>query len=156
MATLTLLCSFTSAESEHLVQPNSDNQRHNPFPVQAPYAGIYSHAVETHLPGRYLHISGQLGIDASGLLAASFKDQAKQAIKNVSSVLKSADMKMADVVHIRFLLTDPAQINELVEVRKAMLQGLAPAVTTYVVGGLLNEEWKIEVEAVAFQKHARQ
>lgn len=137
--------------NELLIEPNPDNIRHNPFAIQPPYDGIYSHGVETRGDGRYLHVSGQLGFEPSGHLPEAFKDQAKVAIENVLRVLGAADMDAADIVQMRFYLTDRSQIDDLINIRIEKLNGLAPAVTTYVVGSLLDEQWKIEVEALAFR-----
>lgn len=127
------------------------NKRHNPFPVQSPYEGIYAHGVETPFPGKQLHVSGQIGIDSSGNLAKTFNAQCRQAIQNVISVLASAQMSILDLVQMRFYLVNRAHFPALTEVREAMLSGVEPAVTTYLVAGLVKEEWLIEVEALAFK-----
>lgn len=138
-------------ETSVKILPNPDNIRHNAFPVQSPWGGIYSHGVSTSGNGKYLHVSGQLGVADTGTLPASFKEQASQAIDNIANVLDSAGFGMGDIVHMRFYLTDRSQVEDLVKVRTDKLYGLAPAVTTYIVGGLLKEEWLIEIEALAFK-----
>ena len=40
--------------------------RHDPYPVQDPYHGIYAHGVETKAGARILHISGQVGLSDHG------------------------------------------------------------------------------------------
>lgn len=138
-------------KSSAAIVANTNNVRHNPYPIQPPYDSIYSHAVEVSGKGRYLHVSGQLGFSESGELPESFKGQTIAAIENIERVLSSADMSLADIVHMRFLITDRSQVDDLVNVRVEKLGGLAPAVTTFVVHGLLKEEWLIEIEAVAFK-----
>lgn len=129
----------------------NQNRRLNPFPVSAPYDGIYSHAVETSLQGRFLHISGQIGMDLMGELKICFRAQAIQSINNVSSILEYAGMALNDIVHMKFYLVDSQHIDELTDVRKTLLGGVAPSVTTLIVNGLVNEDWLIETEATAFK-----
>lgn len=136
---------------ETVISPNPSNVRHNPVPILSPYDGIYSHGVETSGAGRYLHISGQIGYTKEGLMPKSFRSQSLQAIRNIKEVLDSAKMEFSDVVQMRFYLVNREDTEELIKVRTEMLNGLAPAVTTYIVGGLLSEEWLIEIEALAFQ-----
>lgn len=145
------LANTDAAGTDAVISPNPQNIRHNPYPVRPPYDAIYSHAVEVKGNGRYLHVSGQLGFTESGELPATFKGQTAAAIDNVQRVLASADMSLEDIVHMRFLITDREQVHDLVAVRTEKLAGLAPAVTTFVVHGLLKEEWLIEIEAVAYK-----
>ncbi len=148
LAPLSLAEGFTN---KVVVSPNPLNVRHNPVPILSPYDGIYSHGVETSGVGRYLHISGQLGFRSTGELPMDFRGQAVQAIENIKAVLASANMSISDVVQMRFYLVNRDDTKELIKVRTEMLNGLAPAVTTYIVGGLLEDEWCIEIEALAFQ-----
>jgi 2-iminobutanoate/2-iminopropanoate deaminase len=148
---LTLSSVAQSESYEHKVSPNPNNVRHNPAPILPPYDGIYSHAVETSGEGRYLHISGQWANNKTGILAKTFRSQTIQSILNIKEILKSANMDLSDIIKMRFLLTDRKYTKELAEVRTELLNGLAPAVTTYIVAGLHDENWLIEIEAVAFK-----
>ena len=67
----------------------SVSTRHDPFPVQDPYHGIYAHGVETRTGARTLRVSGQIGVSPEGHLAKDFRGQCKQAILNVESVLRA-------------------------------------------------------------------
>lgn len=146
---------WTTEKPTIMIAPAPENIRHNPFPVQSPWNGIYAHGVTTPSQGRYMHVSGQLGFTESGTMSDSFADQANQAIDNISNVLRSADMQMNHIVHMRFYLTERSQVDDLVKVRMDKLYGLAPAVTTYIVGGLLKEEWLVEIEALAFKPEVK-
>lgn len=123
--------------------------RHDPFPVQDPYHGIYAHGVETAAGSRVLHVSGQIGLSPDGRLAEGFRGQCEQALDNVEAVLFSAGMTLGDIVKMSFFLTRPSDMSTLVDVRKARLDGVRPAITTLFVAGLVSPDWLVEVEVVA-------
>ena len=123
--------------------------RHNPFPIIGPYAGIYAHGVETQIQVRTLYISGQVGQDNDGKIGEGFKAQCRQALKNVEAVLKKANMTLTDIVKMSFYLTRPEDMNELLQVRKEILDGVRPAITTLFVSGLVSPEWLVEIEVIA-------
>ncbi|MEM1182813.1 MAG: RidA family protein, partial [Acidobacteriota bacterium] len=112
--------------------------RHDPFPVQEPYHGIYAQGVETAAGARVLHVSGQIGLSPDGRLAEDFRGQCEQALDTVESVLTSAGMALGDIVKMSFFLTRPSDMSTLVEVRKARLDGVRPAITTFFVAGLVS------------------
>ena len=123
--------------------------RHDPFPVKEPYQGIYAHGVETRNGARTLHVSGQVGESPTGHLSEDFRDQCRQALMNLRSVLQAADMDFPNIVKLSFFLTRPEDMDALVEVRKDFLDGVRPAITTVFVAGLVSPDWLVEVEAVA-------
>lgn len=125
------------------------SKRHDPFPVAEPYHGIYAHGVETPAGSRTLYISGQIGVAPEGHLSSSFEGQCKQALANLESVLKAADMELKDIVKMSFFLVRREDMDELVKVRKELLDGVRPAITTVYVAGLVSPDWLVEVEAVA-------
>lgn len=123
--------------------------RHDPFPVKDPYHGIYAHGVETRAGARMLHVSGQVGESPEGALAADFAGQCRQALLNLDSILREARMSLRDIVKMTFFLVRREDMSTLVAVRKEMLNGVRPAVTTLFVSGLVSPAWLIEIEAVA-------
>ena len=123
--------------------------RHNPFAVQPPYHGIYAHGVQTQGGTNTLHLSGQYGVLPNGDLAIGFEAQCRQAILNLESVLTDAGMSLNDLVKMNFYLTDRANMESLVRVRKELLDGVRPAITTVMVAGLVSEDWLVEVDATA-------
>ena len=127
----------------------SISQRHDPYPVQDPYHGIYAHGVETQAGARVLHISGQVGASPEGHLPGDFEGQCRQALKNLESVLHAADMNLSDIVKMSFFLVRREDMSSLVAVRKELLDGVRPAITTVFVAGLVSPDWLVEVEAVA-------
>lgn len=127
------------------------NIRHNGFAVNPTYSGIYAHAVEVPANARQLWLSGQIGVPPDGAVAPDFKSQFQQAMQNIKTNLNVASMGLQDIVQMRFYLTHRQHMSELVELRKALLDGLSPAVTTYFVAGLVEENWLIEVDVLACQ-----
>ena len=125
------------------------NIRRDPFPVAAPYRGIYSHGVEAPPGQRTLHVSGQIGIAPDGSLAPDFRGQCVQALRNVEAVLRDAGMTFKDLVKMSFFLVRREDMATLVEVRKELLDGVRPAVTTLYVAGLVSPDWFVEIEAIA-------
>jgi enamine deaminase RidA (YjgF/YER057c/UK114 family) len=125
------------------------SSRHDPFPVKDPYHGIYAHGVETRAGARMLHISGQVGESPEGALATDFAGQCRQALRNLDSVLREAGMSFHDIVKMTFFLVRREDMSALVSVRKEMLDGVRPAVTTLFVAGLVSPAWLVEIEAVA-------
>lgn len=123
--------------------------RHDPFPVREPFHGIYAHGVETRGGTRILHVSGQVGVSPQGELAADFRGQCRQAIANLDKVLREAEMELKDIVKMSFFLVRQEDMAALVEVRKDLLDGVRPAITTVFVAGLVSPDWLVEVEAVA-------
>ncbi|HET7844320.1 MAG TPA: RidA family protein [Xanthomonadales bacterium] len=125
------------------------NIRRDPIPVATPYHGIYAHGVEVPPGQRTLHVSGQIGIAPDGSLAPDFRGQCLQALRNVESVLGAAGMRFADVVKMSFFLVRREDMATLVEVRRELLDGVRPAVTTLYVAGLVSPDWLVEIEALA-------
>ncbi len=125
------------------------SKRLDPFPVQDPYHGIYAHAVETRADARTVRISGQIGVAPDGQLASGFDGQCRQALANIEAVLHAADMTFTDIVKMSFFLVRREDMNDLVRIRKALLDGVRPAITTVFVAGLVSPDWLVEVEVVA-------
>lgn len=127
----------------------SISKRHDPFPVQDPYHGIYAHGVETPAGSRTLYISGQIGLSPEGQLPSDFEGQCRQALKNVEAVLHEAGMNYQDIVKMCFFLVCREDMDGLVKVRKDLLDGVRPAITTLFVSGLVSPDWLVEVDVVA-------
>jgi 2-iminobutanoate/2-iminopropanoate deaminase len=107
------------------------------------------HGVETRPGVRTLYVSGQVGQTPEGHLPPDFRGQCRQALLNVSAVLGAASMTFADIVKMSFFLIRREDMDTLVEVRKELLDGVRPAITTVFVAGLVSPDWLVEVEVVA-------
>jgi len=125
------------------------SRRLNPYPVDPRYAGIYAHGVASEGPARTVRVSGQIGIAPNGALATGFEPQCRQAIENVLRVLADASAAAEDIVKMTFFLTRREDMDSLVAVRRQLLAGVSPAITTVFVAGLVHPDWLIEVEATA-------
>ena len=125
------------------------SRRLNPLPVDPRYAGIYAHGVESAGSAKTVRVSGQIGIAPGGDLADGFEAQCRQSIENALAVLADAGASAGDIVRMSFFLTRREHMDQLVAVRREMLEGVSPAITTVIVAGLVHPDWLIEVEATA-------
>lgn len=121
-----------------------------PSGVAAP-VGPYSHGIVVDGPGAWLHIAGQVGIDAGGRAADGFEAQARLAWTNLVAVLGAAQMSVSHLVKVTTYLVDGGHLAQLGPVRAGFLGDARPASTLVVVKALARTEWLIEVEATAFR-----
>lgn len=122
--------------------------RHNPAAVAPPFSA-YSHAVEVASGARWLHVSGQVGVQRDGSVPAEPAAQMEQAWRNVLAVVNAAGMGPEDLVKVTAYLTRPEDIGLFREVRDTLLDGAQPASTLILVAGLAHADWLVEIEAVA-------
>jgi len=80
--------------------------------------GIYSQAIKT---GNTIYISGQIPIDpkTGNIIEGNFKDQVRQALKNVKEIAKAAGGNLDDIVKVSVYLTD---LNNFSVVNEVMLE----------------------------------
>lgn len=127
--------------------------RHNPatvWPVPEAFRAIYAHAVETPAGGRFLFVSGQLGLAPDGGLAQGFGAQCEQAMRDVEHLLEAAGMTEADLVKVAYYVTRADDLPALGEARRRRWASVAPpAVTTLVVAALARPDLLVEIEAIA-------
>ncbi|GAA5232477.1 RidA family protein [Verticiella sediminum] len=116
-----------------------------------PPAGPYSQAILSEGHGRWLHVSGQIGVLPDGALAGDFSAQARATWDNLLNVLAAAGMGVADLVEVTTYVVDPADLPALGPIRAGYLGDARPASTLVVAAALARPEWRIEVQAVAFQ-----
>jgi enamine deaminase RidA (YjgF/YER057c/UK114 family) len=103
--------------------------------------------------GRLVMCAGQLSVDAEGrpLHAGDISAQILQALDNVETVLKSAGVKLSDVVRLNYYTTD---IEGFIAAGETLGRRLAesrcqPASTLLGVVRLAFAESLIEIEATA-------
>jgi 2-iminobutanoate/2-iminopropanoate deaminase len=121
----------------------------NPANIAAP-VGAYSHGVLAPAGGRWLHVSGQIGMRPDGSLADGFASQAEVAWENLLGVLRAANMDASHLVKVTTYLVDGEHLKELNAVRSRFLRSERPASTLVVVKQLARPDWLFEVEAIAF------
>lgn len=110
--------------------------------------GPYTQALEVSDVERLLFISGQVPESATGDEPQDFEAQASLVWRNVIAQLEAADMSARNLVKVTTYLAsrDHKQINR--DVREAMLGSHMPALTV-IVAGIFEEQWLIEIEAIA-------
>jgi 2-iminobutanoate/2-iminopropanoate deaminase len=115
----------------------------------APQAsGGYSQAMEVQGAQRLVFISGQIPESRTGKVPNEFRAQAKLVWSNLLAQLEAADMSVANLVKVTTFLSsrDFAIANR--EIRQELLGSHVPALTV-IITGLFDEQWLVEIEAVA-------
>jgi reactive intermediate/imine deaminase len=124
--------------------------QHHVRPEGTPPTNGYSHAVS--LNGPVVFVSGQVPLDSEGRLAGAGDplEQARQVFRNMAAVLAGSGAGMADVVKLTVFLTDLADLAAFRQARDEVFSTSEPPASSLVqVAGLVNPEFRIEIEAVA-------
>jgi enamine deaminase RidA (YjgF/YER057c/UK114 family) len=121
----------------------------NPDTMQKPPG--YSHVVEVTGAGRIVYFAGQLGIDKSGKMGASAREQMEIAFENVKAALASVGAGFEHVVKLNNYVVDiGANLAHYRKVRdKYVNTASPPASTTVGVPQLARPGALFEVEAIA-------
>ncbi len=120
-----------------------------PASVQA--KGSYSPGWEVS-NGRLIHVAGQIPWDAEGRTVAKgdVAGQTRQVFDNIAAVLAEADATLDDVIKITIFAADIRYRDEINRVRSETFSPPYPASTQVAVAALVDPEWLVEIEAVAF------
>jgi 2-iminobutanoate/2-iminopropanoate deaminase len=102
--------------------------------------------------GRLVFVAGQVPWDANGQTVARGDPagQARQVFENVRAVLAEAGATLADVVKLTIFITDVRHRDAINQVRSEVFQPPYPSSTQVVVAALVDADWLVEIEAVAF------
>jgi 2-iminobutanoate/2-iminopropanoate deaminase len=94
--------------------------------------GPYSHAV---LSGKTIYTSGQVGIDSKTgkLVNGDIKDETRQAMQNLKSILETANVTMNHVVKVTIFLKDMNNFTAMNEVYGSFFESEFPARETVQV-----------------------
>lgn len=122
--------------------------KHCPDSIAPPFSR-YLHGVEAGPGARWLHVSGQVGIDPAGNLGADAEAQMELCWRNIQAVLQSAGMSVHDIAKVTAYLTRAEDTALYRKVRDRMLDGAETASTLVIVSGLAHPDWLVEIEAVA-------
>ena len=125
----------------------------NPPTVSQP-ASKYAHAMATASGHRWVHISGQIGIDAAGQMQQGFEAQCRTAFANIEALLTAADMGFPDLVKLGVFLTDAGDVPAYRAVRDevfAPVGGVTCASTLLMISALVHPDLCVEIEAIAAQ-----
>jgi enamine deaminase RidA (YjgF/YER057c/UK114 family) len=104
--------------------------------------------------GRYLAISGQIGWNELGeLVSDEFLEQARQALRNVMTVLAAAGGKPEHLVRLTWYITDKNEYRRGLHALGASYREIVgehyPAMALVQVAALLEDGAKVEIEATA-------
>jgi enamine deaminase RidA (YjgF/YER057c/UK114 family) len=104
--------------------------------------------------GARLYVGGQIGWNRNQVFEShDFIGQMEQALTNVVEVVESAGGTAADIVRLTWYITDKkaylARQREVGEAYRRVMGRHFPAMTMIVVGGLIEDEALVEIEATA-------
>ena len=108
----------------------------------------YAQAQLVTAPSRWLFISGQVPADGAGRVPKTFEEQCRLAWRNVLTQLQAAGMAPTDLVKVTVFLSDRRYRTANAAVRTEVLGAHTPALTI-IITGIYDEEWLLEIEAVA-------
>jgi enamine deaminase RidA (YjgF/YER057c/UK114 family) len=77
------------------------------------------------------------------------KVQTRRCLEIMLAALAEAGGSPQDVVRTRMFITDASHAGAVGEAHGEVFLGIRPAATMVVVGGLLDERWKVEMELEA-------
>ncbi|MEP3244594.1 MAG: RidA family protein [Sneathiella sp.] len=111
-------------------------------------AGGYSQAIEVSETTRRLYISGQIPVTAAGDAPDSFADQAAVVWANIEAQLKAAEMTLDNLVKATIFLSDRQYTMDNRAARQLAL-GDRKVALTVIIAGIFDENWLLEIEAIA-------
>ncbi|MFH8579426.1 RidA family protein [Streptomyces zaomyceticus] len=123
---------------------------HVPAPDGIAASPQYSHVVWG--TGRFVAISGQCALDASGAVVGEGDAvaQARQVFANLDRCLAAAGAGFRDVVKLTYFVTDVAHLPAVRDARDAHFAGAPlPASSAVQVSALVRPELLVEIEAFA-------
>ncbi|HTR56548.1 MAG TPA: RidA family protein [Casimicrobiaceae bacterium] len=125
--------------------------RGNPPNLKNVRVNIYHHYIRVDNPGTLIFLSGQLSRDAEGNLVGpgDMAAQARQAIRNMQTVLEAAGGSLSDIVSIVVYTTDIRQFKEIVSARMEFFKDKLPTSTIVEVNHLADPGLLIEFQATA-------
>ena len=120
---------------------------HNPKGIY-PATPDYIHALEVQNPNRFLYVSGTMGLDENGVAGKDLAGQLALIWSNIEAILKSANMKVDNIVRVTSYLRDAsyAEANQNARI-KALKGRIVP--TTAIVVETLVKDWLVEIEIIA-------
>ncbi|MFG1664003.1 RidA family protein [Streptomyces sp. Y7] len=111
----------------------------------------FSQAVVVEHPAKTIYIGGQNGVDADGkVVGPTVGEQARQAFRNLATVLESEGAGLANIVHWNIAVVDGHTFEEGVAAFQEVWNRAdpPPAITVHVVAGL-GPGFLVEIDAVA-------
>lgn len=102
--------------------------------------------------GRLIYVAGQIPWDSEGRTVAvgDVAGQTRQVFENIRTVLAESGATLDDVIKITIFSADIRNRNAINQVRSEVFKPPYPASTQVAVAALVDPEWLVEIEAVAF------
>jgi len=122
----------------------------NPQDVHPPVAD-YVHQIEVGPGGRWLVLSGQIGIRPDGSLPPDPVEQVEVALDNLRRNLAAADMDVTDVVKLTTYLVGDVDAKARAAAVGAFLRDHIPTQTLLYVAGLASPALRVEIDAWAYK-----
>ncbi len=117
--------------------------------------GAYSIAMSVS-PRKLIYIAGQVSVDSSGSLVGkgNVVAQTRQALKNIGHVLAAAGASFSDVVEFTTYVVGRPSVQGYIQGRSEVYPEMYPDSdfppnTLLVVAGLVDEDFLVEIKAVA-------
>lgn len=106
--------------------------------------------------GRMIFVAGQVPWDANKktVCIGDAAGQTRQVFKNIAAILADAGATLDDVVKITIFAADIRYRDAINQVRSETFKAPYPA-STQVAATLVDPEWMVEIEAVAFVPNDR-
>lgn len=119
-----------------------------PPDIHPPFAP-YSHGVSVPAGQQLVFVSGQLGIDAAGVVPVDCAGQAHICFDNIAAVLREAGLGLQHVVRINAYVSGREHLPAYMGVRNTLFAEPLPASTLMIVSGFARPEFVVEIEVVA-------
>ncbi len=127
-------------EDRHGIVIEANNTKDAPINPLSSQTVAFSH---------YNHLSGQLPLDASGkLVSGGIKEQTKQCLENVKTILESVDHSLEDVVRVNMYFKDLKDMMGAEEVFGEYFPTIKPARRIVGVKNICHDAL-IQIEVVA-------
>jgi enamine deaminase RidA (YjgF/YER057c/UK114 family) len=121
---------------------------HSPSTLPTPFG--YSHAVTVPAGAGLVFLSGQVGMDADGVVADGWEAQTRQTFTNLGHALEAAGARWTDVVKLTYFVTATEELPLVRAIRDEYVDVEHPPASSLVqVAGLFRPDVVIEIEAVA-------
>ncbi|NVB84990.1 MAG: RidA family protein [Kofleriaceae bacterium] len=117
-------------------------------PVTMAPGGAYALAYEVAAPARTVYISGQIPTQPDGTVPDGFEAQCRLVWANIDAQLAAAGMTRRDLVKVTTFLSDRKYRDANSRIRRELLGDHFPALTI-VITGIYDQEWLLEIEAIA-------
>lgn len=106
--------------------------------------------------GDHVAVAGTAPQRADGSVDDDVEAQARRCLEIIEDALTEAGSDITDVIRTRIYLVDASDFDAVARAHRQVFDAVRPANTTVVVAGLLDERWKVEIEADAVIHSSRE